>query len=117
MAKVSVVGAGMRTHTGVAAQMFQSLAEAGVNIAMITTSEIKISVLVNRDHEAAVNAVHSGFRLHEETAVAPQIGYGNTGASRRRRAAAKSSATSSRNSRRWKTSSSAKSISTPTSPA
>ena len=48
-AKVSVVGLGMPTHTGVAAQMFQALAEAGVNIQMITTSEIKISVLVARD--------------------------------------------------------------------
>ena len=76
VAKVSVVGAGMRTHTGVAAQMFQSLSNAGVNIQMITTSEIKISVLVNRDQkEAALQAVHEGFALHQERAAAPTIGY------------------------------------------
>jgi aspartate kinase len=80
VSKVSVVGAGMRKHTGVAAQMFSSLAVAGVNIGMVTTSEIKISVLVDREQcEAAVQAVHSGFRLHEATAVAPTIGYGTTG--------------------------------------
>jgi aspartate kinase len=76
VSKVSVVGAGMRTHTGVAAQMFQSLAQAGVNIGMITTSEIKISVLVNRDQsQAALQAVHRGFALHEAAAPAPSIGY------------------------------------------
>lgn len=76
VAKVSVVGAGMRTHTGVAAQMFQSLASAGVNITMITTSEIKISVLVNRDQcLAALNAVHDGFGLDKETGVAPAVGF------------------------------------------
>lgn len=76
VAKVSVVGGGMRTHTGVAAQMFKSLADAGVNIAMITTSEIKISVLVNRDESlAALNAVHQGFGLDQETGVPPSIGY------------------------------------------
>jgi aspartate kinase len=76
VAKVSVVGAGMRTHTGVAAQMFQSLATAGVNITMITTSEIKISVLVNRDQcLAALNAVHEGFGLDKETGVAPAVGF------------------------------------------
>jgi len=81
VSKVSVVGAGMRKHTGVAAQMFASLAAAGVNIGMVTTSEIKISVLVDRDQcDAAVNAVHAGFRLHETAAATPRIGYGNTGA-------------------------------------
>ncbi|MBS0204911.1 MAG: aspartate kinase [Planctomycetes bacterium] len=76
VAKVSVVGAGMRTHTGVAAQMFKSLCDAGVNIQMITTSEIKISVLVDRDQkEAALQAVHEGFALHQERAAAPTIGY------------------------------------------
>ena len=48
VAKVSVVGLGMRTHTGVATTMFEALAAAGINIQMITTSEIKISVLVDR---------------------------------------------------------------------
>lgn len=76
VAKVSVVGAGMRTHTGVAAQMFQSLSDARVNIKMITTSEIKISVLVDRDQrEAALQAVHNGFLLHEERSASPSIGY------------------------------------------
>lgn len=76
VAKVSVVGAGMRKHTGVAAQMFKSLSDAGVNIQMITTSEIKISVLVNRDQrELATRAVHDGFALAQETAVLPAIGF------------------------------------------
>ncbi len=48
VAKISVVGLGMRTHTGVATTMFETLARAGINIQMITTSEIKISVLVDR---------------------------------------------------------------------
>src|SRR3954468_21432723 len=60
VAKVSVVGLGMRTHTGVATAMFEALADAGVNIEMITTSEIKISVLVQRTSAvAALKAVHS----------------------------------------------------------
>jgi len=76
VSKVSVVGSGMRTHTGVAGQMFQSLAKSGVNISMITTSEIKISVLVNRDQsQAALNAVHDGFALHQEIAPSPTVGY------------------------------------------
>jgi aspartate kinase len=75
VSKVSAVGAGMRSHTGVAAQMFQSLSDAGVNIDMITTSEIKISVLVDRgDSEAAVRAVHDGFALHEPVATPPSVG-------------------------------------------
>lgn len=79
VAKVSVVGNGMRTHTGVAAQMFKSLAEASVNIQMITTSEIKISVLVNRDQSvAALNAVHQGFGLDKPSGVAPSVGYRQT---------------------------------------
>jgi aspartate kinase len=75
VSKVSVVGLGMRAHTGVAGQMFQSLAEAGVNIGMITTSEIKISVLVSRDQcDQAAEAVHAGFCLHEGHASAPSVG-------------------------------------------
>jgi aspartate kinase len=66
VAKVSVVGLGMRTHTGVATQMFQALADAGVNIEMITTSEIKISALVKRpDAATALRAVHRAFRLEK----------------------------------------------------
>jgi aspartate kinase len=64
VAKVSVVGVGMRTHTGVATAMFESLASAGVNIQMITTSEIKISVLVDRASAVpALRAVHQAFQL------------------------------------------------------
>ena len=75
VAKVSVVGAGMRTHTGVAAQMFKSLSDSGVNIQMITTSEIKISVLVNRDQrELALKSVHEGFTLEQEKSIPPAIG-------------------------------------------
>jgi len=75
VSKISVVGLGMRTHTGVAAQMFQSLADAGISIGMITTSEIKISTLVSRERcEAAANAVHSGFGLHEGHVPAPSVG-------------------------------------------
>ena len=64
VAKVSVVGLGMRMHTGVANTMFEALADADVNIEMITTSEIKISVLVHRPTAtAALRAVHKAFGL------------------------------------------------------
>lgn len=75
VSKVSVVGAGMRTHTGVAAQMFTTLSEAGVNIGLITTSEIKISVLVDRNQcDLAVTTVHDGFGLNQELAQMPPLG-------------------------------------------
>jgi aspartate kinase len=75
VSKLSVVGLGMRTHTGVAAQMFRSLADAGINIGMITTSEIKISALVSRDRcDAAALAVHAGFGLHAGHVMAPSVG-------------------------------------------
>ncbi len=75
VSKVSVVGSGMRAHTGVAGEMFRALAAAGINIVMITTSEIKISVLVNRDQSVeALNVVHNGFRLHESRSAAPSVG-------------------------------------------
>lgn len=64
LAKVSVVGVGMRVHTGVAEKMFQALAEAGINIQNITTSEIKISVLIDREQgKAALRLVHDAFEL------------------------------------------------------
>ncbi|MGC1503886.1 MAG: aspartate kinase [Sulfitobacter sp.] len=64
VAKVSVVGIGMRSHTGVAAKMFQVLSNEGINIQVITTSEIKISVLINRKYmELAVQALHDAFEL------------------------------------------------------
>jgi aspartate kinase len=66
--KVSVVGLGMKTHTGVATTMFEALATAGINIQMITTSEIKISVLVDRPSAAAaLRAVHKAFQLDVPT--------------------------------------------------
>lgn len=66
VAKVSVVGLGMAKQTGVADKTFRALAEAGVNIQMITTSEIKISVLVSReDAQKALRAVHQAFELHK----------------------------------------------------
>ncbi|MEJ5185771.1 MAG: aspartate kinase [Candidatus Geothermincolales bacterium] len=64
IAKVSLVGAGMKTHPGVAARMFEALAEKGINIEMISTSTIKISCVVRADQvEEAVRAVHSKFGL------------------------------------------------------
>ena len=62
--KVSVVGVGMRSHPGVTAKFFSALAAAGVNIEMISTSEIRISVVVDRgDVERAVTAAHTAFGL------------------------------------------------------
>jgi aspartate kinase len=67
MAKVSVVGVGMARSEGVAGRMFSALSREGINVHMITTSAIKISVLVDRrDGAAAVKAVHRAFRLEEE---------------------------------------------------
>lgn len=64
IAKLSVVGIGMRSHSGVAAKMFKSLADAGVNIQMISTSEIKVAVIVDEaEIEKAARAVHTSFGL------------------------------------------------------
>ena len=64
VAKVSVVGIGMRSHTGVAAQMFTALSAENINIKVIGTSEIKISVLIDRKYmELAVQALHDAFGL------------------------------------------------------
>ena len=66
VAKVSVVGIGMRSHAGVAAQMFAALQAEGINIKVITTSEIKISVLIDRKYmELAVQALHDAFELEK----------------------------------------------------
>jgi aspartate kinase len=75
--KVSLIGAGMRSHPGVAAKFFSALAEASVNIEMISTSEIRVSVVCrDSDLDAAVRAVHNAFGLaSEEEAVV----YGGTG--------------------------------------
>ena len=65
--KLSVIGVGMRSHAGVAAQMFQSLAEKGINIQAITTSEIKISILIDAAYtELAIRALHTTYGLDGE---------------------------------------------------
>ena len=64
IAKVSVVGVGMRSHVGIASQMFRTLAEEGINIQMISTSEIKIAVVVDEKYlELAVRVLHKAFEL------------------------------------------------------
>jgi aspartate kinase len=76
--KVSLVGAGMRTHPGVSAKFFSALADAGVNIEMISTSEIRISVVVQADEvDRAVTAVHTAFEL--DSAEIEAVVYGGTG--------------------------------------
>lgn len=66
VAKVSVVGVGMRSHAGVALDMFRALAEKGINILVISTSEIKISVLIAEEYlELAVRALHAAFELEK----------------------------------------------------
>ena len=67
VSKISVVGVGMRSHVGVASDMFRTLAEEGINIMMISTSEIKISVLIDEKYmELAVRALHKAFELDKE---------------------------------------------------
>jgi aspartate kinase len=62
--KVSVIGVGMRSHVGVAQKMFSTLAEKGINIQVISTSEIKVSVLVAEEYtELAVRSLHSAYGL------------------------------------------------------
>ena len=64
VAKISVVGIGMRSHSGVAQRMFSALAAENINIKVITTSEIKVSVLIDRKYmELAVQALHNAFGL------------------------------------------------------
>ncbi len=64
VAKISIIGVGMRSHAGVAGKMFKTLSEKGINIQVITTSEIKVSVLVAEDYtELAVRALHSAYGL------------------------------------------------------
>ncbi|GIH26957.1 aspartokinase [Acrocarpospora phusangensis] len=76
--KVSLIGAGMRSHPGVTAKFFGALADAGVNIEMISTSEIRISVIVGQNEvDAAVNAAHSAFDLDADQVEA--VVYGGTG--------------------------------------
>ena len=76
--KVSLIGAGMRSHPGISAKFFGALAEAGVNIQMITTSEIRISVVVSQgDVDIAVNTTHRAFDLEADEVEA--VVYGGTG--------------------------------------
>jgi aspartate kinase len=76
--KISLIGAGMRSHPGVSAQFFAALAAAGVNIEMISTSEIRISVVTRSDDvDVAVRAVHSAFGLDADKVEA--VVYGGTG--------------------------------------
>ena len=76
--KVSLIGAGMRSHPGVSARFFGALAEAGVNIEMISTSEIRISVVVDQDDlDRAVIATHKAFELDSDQSEA--VVYGGTG--------------------------------------
>jgi aspartate kinase len=71
VAKISVVGVGMRSHAGVAATMFKTLAERGINIQAISTSEIKVSVLIDEDEtELAVRVLHSAYGLDAEARLA-----------------------------------------------
>jgi aspartate kinase len=68
-AKVSVVGVGMRSHVGIASKMFRTLAEEGINLQMISTSEIKISVVIDEKYlELAVRVLHKAFDLDQEDA-------------------------------------------------
>lgn len=75
--KLSVVGAGMRTHSGVSATMFKALADAGINIEMISTSEIRISVITSDDQvDAAARAVHTAFGLDSDIEAVVYAGTG-----------------------------------------
>jgi aspartate kinase len=66
-AKISAVGVGMRSNAGVAAKMFQTLADRGINIIAITTSEIKVSVLIPEEYtELAVRVLHTAYGLDAE---------------------------------------------------
>ena len=76
--KVSLIGAGMRSHPGITARFFSALAAAGVNIEMISTSEIRISVIVDEGQvDEAVRATHSAFDLDADEVEA--VVYGGTG--------------------------------------
>jgi len=67
IAKLSLVGVGMRSHAGIASKMFEVLAQEGVNIQMISTSEIKISVIIDEKYlELAVRALHDAFELEQD---------------------------------------------------
>ncbi|MHB1565305.1 MAG: aspartate kinase [Acidiferrobacter sp.] len=74
IAKISIVGVGMRSHAGIASTMFRVLGEEGINIQMISTSEIKISVVVGEKYlELGVRALHSAFGLDADNATATEL--------------------------------------------
>jgi len=76
LSKVSIVGHGMQTHTGVAARLFQILSDSNIRIHVVTTSEIKISVLIDSDRcNDAILAVHSGFGLNQPSPPLPGCGH------------------------------------------
>ena len=75
--KLSLIGAGMRSHPGVSAQFFAALADAGINIEMISTSEIRISVVTSsKQLDAAARAVHTAFGLDSDTEAVVYAGTG-----------------------------------------
>ena len=68
ISKISIVGAGMRSHSGVAARIFKSLSKEKINILMISTSEIKVSCIIEQKHtKAAVNVLHNAFELNKKS--------------------------------------------------
>ena len=70
IAKVCIVGIGMRNHVGIASKMFRTLSEEGINIQMISTSEIKTSILIDEKYmELAVRALHRAFELDQPGAA------------------------------------------------
>jgi len=70
IAKVSLVGVGMKSHAGIASRMFRTLADEGINIQIITTSEIRISVVIDEKYlELAVRSLHTAFGLGGEAAA------------------------------------------------
>jgi len=74
VAKVTLVGAGMKTYPGIAAKMFEVLAENGINLEMISTSSIKISCVIRKQHaETAVRALHAAFKLHDGMATREEV--------------------------------------------
>ena len=77
IAKISLVGAGMRSHPGVSADFFTALADAGVNVEMISTSEIRISIVTRADlADTAVEALHTAFGLDSDGEAVVYAGTG-----------------------------------------
>ena len=77
MGKVSIVGAGMKSHPGVAAKVFRTLGEEGINIEMISTSPIKISCVIPGERlEHAVRSLHSAFELAGPDTMRPERPFG-----------------------------------------